>query len=321
MNARARQVTPEHSEELLDSTLTAPFRMSKPQLLIAWSVVGVMLVVVFLFGFYSGRRQGVELALTEQSVPRLRLPVEAPKARAALSSTPIVSDSNPASVTTKFDFTDTKPDSFAVNGDESATETIILEPKSESKAEPAAGFVAKAANEVIPAVEQKNEVITAPDQSLAERVAKVELSPTLGNSVAVEKATKIEKVEPKIEVATVKETKSPVVSQKPSSAESKLATTAPAKKAITPPSKTSSASVSGLYVQVGAPDSFTKAQSMVSRLKARGITAAIRDASVNNKLHYRVLVGPFSSRDSAQSAKNQVIKSGVAMGEPFVKNF
>ena len=82
MGARARNLTPDFSEPIAESTFAAVYRMSKSQLLIGWGVVGLMLVVVFLFGFYSGRKQGVELALTEQSVPRLRLPVESPKARA-----------------------------------------------------------------------------------------------------------------------------------------------------------------------------------------------------------------------------------------------
>lgn len=291
MNARARNLTPDISEPIAESNFVPVSRMSRSQLVVSWSVVGMMLVVVFLFGFYAGRKQGVELALTEQSVPRLRLPVESPKARAALSSVAVVAEPNQAT-TTKFDFTDSRPDSLNVAASGSTvSDTAGLAPKSPVNTDPSAGFVGKAANEIsVEAIDQKKEIvktIESVDQSLAERVGKVELSPAL--KVTSSDSLPAKKVIPA-------QVKLPLV-------------------------RNSGLQASGLFVQVGAPDSFSKAQAMVSKLRSKGIMAAIRDASVNNKQHYRVLVGPFSSRDSAQDAKNQVIKSGVAMGEPFIKNY
>ena len=198
----------------------------------------------------------------------------------------------------------------------------MLAPKQETNVDPSAGFVAKAASAVvIQPTEPKKEVVSNLEPvlaTLADRVAKVEMSPSLGQNLA-----KVEKPGPKLEDA-IKDTAVkilPPTGSKAISKESKLVPATPAKKTSAPAIKVDSVPASGLFVQVGAPDSFAKAQSMVTNLKARGITAAIRDASVNNKLHYRVLVGPFSSRDSAQNAKNQVIKSGVALGEPFIKNY
>lgn len=330
MNARARNLTPEYNEPIVESSAAPIYRMTRSQLFVAWSVVGMMLLAVFLFGFYSGRKQGVELALSEQSVPRLRLPVESPKARAALSTAPIVVESNSASGATKFDFTDSRVDSFAVDGENKAQpEAIVIEPRKEINSDSAVGFIAKAANEIpVRPQELSNEVnqkVETTTESLAERVAKVELSPALKtNAVSGDNLVKVEKNQVKLDTP-VQDKPLKVqseVSPKVTTTESKLNPTNPVKKLVPVPVKPSPAAVaSGLFVQVGAPDSFAKAQSMVSKLKARGLTAAIRDASVNNKQHYRVLVGPFSSRDSAQNAKNQVIKSGVAMGEPFIKNY
>ena len=283
MSARARNLTPDFSEPIAESTFAAVYRMSKSQLLIGWGVVGLMLVVVFLFGFYSGRKQGVELALTEQSVPRLRLPVESPKARAALATTPLTpsaaaeSNTSPA---TKFDFTDSRTDSFAINThQDSNSETVVLAPKQETNVDPSAGFVAKAASAVvIQPTEPKKEVVSNLEPvlaTLADRVAKVEMSPSLGQNLA-----KVEKPGPKLEDA-IKDTAVkilPPTGSKAISKESKLVPATPAKKTSAPAIKVDSVPASGLFVQVGAPDSFAKAQSMVTNLKARGITAAIRGA-------------------------------------------
>jgi cell division septation protein DedD len=307
MNARARNLTPE-IESIMESQATSAFRLSRNQLIIGWGAVSVMLVAVYLFGFYSGRRQGVELALTEQSTPRLRLPVENPRARAALSSTIPSTEVIAPPDTTKFDFT-----ASAVG-----TETVspANETKQEANDDATAGFVAKAANEVAPTISERKPEAPIERESLAERVAKVEMSPSL-----IVDPPKIEKpavVAPAVQqpvasvVKSVPPKAAPVVVSKITIPDAK-----PVSKKIVPEVKPAS----GLFVQVGAPDSFSKAQAMVSKLKASGLTAAIRDASVNNKLHYRVLVGPFGSRESAQSAKNQVVKSGVALGEPFIKNY
>jgi len=331
MNARAKNLTPEYSPPVEESTFAAVFRMSKPQLFLGWSMVGLMLVVVFLFGFYSGRKQGVELALTEQSVPRLRLPVESPKARAALSTAPVTAPAVSGTMITpptKFDFTDSKPDSFAIESDsDSKTQNFKPEPRIDHSA----GFVAKAANELVnqpAAIKQEFAQTLEPvEQSLAERVAHVELSPALSppsgaGSVKVEKEES--RVEPIVKNAPTKI--APTTPVKNQGGEAKVVSLISNKnlgtKQLKPEvAKPGVASATGLFVQVGAPDSFSKAQTIVSKLKAQGLTAAIRDVSVNHKQHYRVLVGPFSSRDSAQNAKNQVIKSGLAMGEPFIKNY
>lgn len=317
MNARARQIAPEQSDDIRDSEQVIPYRLSRPQLVITWGIVGLMLLAVFFFGFYSGRKQGIELALTEQSVPRLRLPVEVPKARAALSTSPVTNETI-SPPTTKFDFTDTKPEPTTLTPDIKDRDGIVPEPKIESKVDLTSGFVGRAANEVIsPHVEQRDSApsITG-EQSLADRVAKVELSPTLENR-SVEQP-KVEKLKVKAAGSITNEQVKASTLVGPNERQHNIEATTISKKAAT---KSASKPVIGLYVQVGAPDSFSKAQTIVSKLRSHGITAAVRDASVNNKIYYRVLVGPFSSRNNAQIAKNQVLKSGVAMGEPFIKNF
>jgi len=272
-------------------------KLSLPQLIATWAAVGVMFILVFIFGLYAGRNQGVELALEEQSTPRLRLPV--PDRRVSEAKEQKL---EPTPQEDKFDF--------------SNVGEVITPPKAEQGNSPSS-FASTPAETLIeakvaevPAVPNKLEEKPTPSQTLSERmtlsesIASVEISPVLQKTVEKPAAAP-----------------APVV-QKPERTERVVAPAKVEKAKLekpTPPA--ASSGKSGYYVQVSAPDSMSQAQLLVSRLKGKGIVAAIRDVEVGGKLRYRVLVGPYSSNETATAAKNQVSRSGVVTGQPFVKKY
>jgi cell division septation protein DedD len=144
-------------------------------------------------------------------------------------------------------------------------------------------------------------------ETLSERVASIELSPELTGSLKPEAVKLPEK--PVENVAPP-----PVGEKKVEPVEKKLE-----KKNVVETAKP--AAKGGYFVQVAAPDSMAKAQSLVSRLRSKGITAVIRDAQVNGKLHFRVLVGPYTTSEGANTARQEVVRSGVISGQPFVKKY
>lgn len=294
-------------------------KLSAFQLIVGWMGIGILMFLVFLFGLYAGRKQGVELALEEQSTPRLRLPVT--DARHRLDAKLDESRGEGVVKEDRFDFGAVTQVEVLPEKNRLDSRGTLVQPASES---PAAGFVGKTTGELL------KDGIPKADQpksgSLLESIAKIEISPDL-------QEPKPKKVEDKNESA--KSAKTALEVPKTADVTSQPALTITASKEMKAVSKNTAQvadlgaekktvlpSVGGnLYVQAAAPESFEQAQGLISRLKAKGIMAAVRDAKVNGKLRYRVLVGPFSSKEAALAAKTQVTRSGVVKGEPFLKNY
>lgn len=273
MSAKPRPTTPVPPTLIIDEERSAKpwsVELTLPQIIIGWSAIGAMMVLVFLFGLYSGRNHGMELALEEQATPRLRLPITDTKVRELPKAVEAKED--------RFDFADAAP--------------IVAK-------EEQAGFVAKPA-EVGKVLADAEKTAAPSAETLSERVASVELSSELSNALKQPVAEKpVEKVKTTPPVVEKVADKKPQVVSKPA----------------TPVAKGS------YFVQLAAPDSMDKAQSLVSRLRSKGITAVVRDAKVNNKLHFRVLVGPYSTSQAANEARSEVVRSGVVAGQPFVKKY
>lgn len=77
----------------------------------------------------------------------------------------------------------------------------------------------------------------------------------------------------------------------------------------------------GWFVQLAATDSKVEAIQLASRLKSSGTQAVVREAKVADSQYYRVLVGPYSSKESADKSMKQLLKLKVSKGQPFVKNY
>jgi len=170
MNARAKTLSniSEQEEPNMDSNLlgSQKLTLTRTQILLGWGLISLMLVGVFLFGLYSGRQQGVELALVEQSTPRLRLPVEEQRGRGILAKPE--AENAALNSEEKFDFSNTN-DSFVVpenaqNGSE-VSEGMPVDKSIEVKIDPSSGFVSKAANEV--SLPMQEPIIQAIDRSIA----------------------------------------------------------------------------------------------------------------------------------------------------------
>lgn len=361
MNAKAQA----HLSSTSMSTISDPIYSEKkkgfeltitlPQLVFSWVLIALMMMAVFVFGLYAGRRQGVDIALEEQATPKLRMPVSKDAALAAVNS-----ESEKRNNSETSPLGEREDSLFAV------PETVDNLPKSSSELGPladgTAGFVSKATNEILDSTSKASTKSKTTKLEAKSDLAQIKISKDLvaAEERAVQKLSEkpLEKtvvLNNKIAKPSGQELRSAdSVTKKLNDDEfdvlddesSILPPTASLDKQIgsnenfgltensnqTAPIKTSENKLAkknlssklqkgGLYVQVSAPDSITQAQSLVNKLKAKGLTSAIRDAKVGGKLHYRVLVGPYSSKEAASEARNKVVKSKIVRAEPFIKTF
>lgn len=82
----------------------------------------------------------------------------------------------------------------------------------------------------------------------------------------------------------------------------------PAASTRKPVVKETTASASGYYVQVAAPTNESQAEKLANQLSAK-YPALIQKATVNDRLHYRVRVGPFPSKEKAEEVKSSLLSS------------
>jgi len=75
----------------------------------------------------------------------------------------------------------------------------------------------------------------------------------------------------------------------------------------------------GWYVQVSAADENSKAFAVARKLRAAGLSAYIHRAIVNNRLYFRVLVGPYSSSARAEATRGRVGSLRLNEGRPFLR--
>lgn len=76
----------------------------------------------------------------------------------------------------------------------------------------------------------------------------------------------------------------------------------------------------GWYVQVVAAPSEAIAKTTAQKLNGSGFKSAVEKASVRNINYYRVLVGPYSSRDSANSQIARIRSLNPSKASPFIRN-
>jgi len=75
----------------------------------------------------------------------------------------------------------------------------------------------------------------------------------------------------------------------------------------------------GWYVQVRAAESGKEALELMRGLKQKGISSLIQMANVSSKVYYRVLVGPFGNKNSAQEKQKEIKSLAISKGDPFLK--
>jgi cell division septation protein DedD len=75
----------------------------------------------------------------------------------------------------------------------------------------------------------------------------------------------------------------------------------------------------GVFVQVAAPNNRRQAEIILSRLESKGVKATIKEASVNDLLHFRVLAGPYKNKLEAAKNRDLLAKITKSNTKPFVK--
>lgn len=263
------------------------------QMLIFWAVSGVLMILVFLFGFYSGREQGVNSTLAEYGEQSVRLPVakhifadikngaegqnEGQQMRAAsqllaaetdskvLQSKDLEKKIDQKKEEVSFDFSASKPEVVKASSDSlkmGQTTTGI-----------GGGFSGKPALEIFKSDAALSQV--------ANKNTQKESVKSISTDVKTDKQVKTKEVDNKsVNAALVK---------------------------------------TGWYAQVASTLVEKDAKNLVSKLNDKGLLTVLESAKIKNQTYYRVLVGPYGEKKDALSGKDKAVASKLVMGDPFLK--
>lgn len=75
----------------------------------------------------------------------------------------------------------------------------------------------------------------------------------------------------------------------------------------------------GWFAQVAAPQEFSDAQAIISKLKSSGFKASIENATVRGQSYYRILVGPEEKKEQAERLVQQLQRESYLKGAPFLR--
>jgi len=261
-------------------------RLSLGQLLVLWSVVAGTMLMVFLFGLYAGREQGVQAALEGSSGEAMRLPVANDAGALKADTSPLASLSD-------------APSAAPID-----TEAHKVSETAPSIAHDEAPATAPKDSEIALAGlnPEKTGTSSAPVKAEVQDSA-------LGNKVEkVAKATVLETKPSSAEIAT---------ESAPALSSEKLLTKAEKNEA---PKTVRAGSLSpGWYLQVAAARTSKEATGIGRKLRAAGLAAVVESAEVKGAAYYRVVLGPYASKDAAWNMRKAALASNAAKGEPFLK--
>ncbi len=327
-------------------------RLGLSQLVVLWSVLAGTMVMVFLFGIFAGREQGLKTALDEQKSPSVRVPIARVSAPGNIGVDSSVTNlaggvvgegaaktgesgkgAAAANQDLAFDFSQSAP---TVTGNNVGTDLAAADGSRDSQAKtakgnaPAIGFAGKPVmdsleletervGDKLGSVEKDNDKALQP--AAAQTVAKVDSDAARLSDAAklIETAKLSEPVAPVSDKALKSETaaaKGAVVETKVVEKKKKE------ERSAEPSEKTQSVTqpVRGKwYVQVAATETKGEAQNLVSKLRAAGHKVAQQEARVNGKTFTRVMVGPFSERNVAEASRKKVKALGGLASDPIVK--
>lgn len=300
-------------------------RLTLGQLVITWAVVAGVMVMVFLFGFFSGRDQGLRTALDQQGDQVLRLPV--PRALAGAQQPEDSGRDIIAKNETRSSEAAPQNQKGEVKFDFTGSTLVAPAVKATPEPQPAYDAPAPRASEPKPAEPtQKNSAPAATDERKTEAALANEQGAFLNKLAGGQEA-----VPPKTSSPTVKSEEN---NRKPAKAQEKAAiepkqskkSSEENKKNVLKTAEPPAASVStaanvpsGWYVQIAATTAKTDSDLIVRNLRSEGVSSQIQQAQVGKSTYFRVLSGPFPSYDDAQTAQKRIKALKVSPGEPFLK--
>lgn len=75
----------------------------------------------------------------------------------------------------------------------------------------------------------------------------------------------------------------------------------------------------GWYVQVAAAKTLAESVTLTNKLKALNYAAKLDEAHVKDVTYYRILVGPYPSRETSMDVREKISRARVSRGEPFIR--
>ena len=331
-------------------------RLGLSQLVVLWSVLAGTMVMVFLFGIFAGREQGLKTALDEQKSPSVRVPIARVSAPGNLGIDPaaqVIGEGVTGNTTGEgaaktgesakgaaaanqdlaFDFSQsaaTVASNSIVNDLPLAGGSKDSQAKTAKGTAPAIGFAGKP---VMDSLELETERVgdklgsveksgdKALEATAAQEVAKAD---TRAEAARLIEAAKSSEPLPPVEEKGVSEKalKGALVTTPEVKPEAKIVEKKKVEASVEKPEKSQSVTqpVRGKwYVQVAATETKSEAQNLASKLRAAGHKVAQQEARVNGKTFTRVMVGPFSERDAAEASRKKVKALGGLASDPIVK--
>ena len=272
-------------------------RLSLSQAVIFMSVICGTMTMVFLFGLYAGREQGVNTALEGHSGEAVRLPV----------ANPVVVSENPARLPSDGLVAESErnADSLAAhagNRAEDAIQANVVPPTTTGAAELSANAARGKREELTPKSEQKIDFSPASKESASVAGLESESAKAVAPVVA---DTAPKNAEPVAKSAKDKD-----------KTKTKIADDAKPEQVKT---VRSSAIVPGWYLQIAATRTSSDANAMLKKLQSKGLKPTLEAAEINNAVYYRIIIGPYPTKEATASARKAAIAAKAAKGEPFLK--
>ncbi|MBP9837674.1 MAG: SPOR domain-containing protein [Proteobacteria bacterium] len=75
----------------------------------------------------------------------------------------------------------------------------------------------------------------------------------------------------------------------------------------------------GWYSQLAATKSKPEAESIISKMKQKKLSPILEQASIKGQDYYRILIGPFSTKQIAQKESTRAKQTNTFRGEPYIK--
>ncbi len=291
-------------------------RISFVQMISLWLLAGLAMLTVFIFGFHRGRSQGLAAAFEEYAEQSVRLPVVQPVALPSAGTAADGASSNAAnSYGAKVENNTSSPGSRAGKNQVEQANTESGFDFSALKAGSASspGFAGK------PALELFSGAITAGEGQQNGLKKAVQSRGQTEPQQTVESRTKVAALPANSKINTVStaaEQNTEAAGLPPAKATGTNDGSAAAKK-LAPVATKSIAP--GWYVQASADKSAKDAARVTSRLKAAGFAPVLERADIQGKTYFRVLVGPYTSRDVAVKAGKRITTAKLTRGEPFAR--
>lgn len=285
-------------------------RVAFGQVVLLWVVVALVMILVFVFGFKAGTKHGLAVALEDYGDRAVRLPVVQPVRKpddgsvGTSISAPIALSEGPKI-----------PVQLALEGESVPQDEVIEKPE---VAEPSAEFDFSAIKKIVTEAKASPEATPVepdvPGQTAEDHSAGLNTRPTAellqgSSSSEREERTEIRQArKERSEEISSKITKKPKVPRVPT----------PGKP---PPQKpTTKGLASGWYVQVSATRSESEAAALARQFSELDIPAMVERAKVHQRTYYRILLGPYGMKESAQAARDRAKKTRMVRDEPFLKH-